>query len=110
MSALGQKQTFDLPSAMSALPPRADILRGASDVRFVPIVLQKSDAARPHRPSHRGALIPESYLKFSQDWSSAVGLNARRNGAPPTSRLALGVRNLMTVDGRTANDVVMYWM
>ncbi len=28
MSALGQKQTFDLTPAMSALPPKADILRG----------------------------------------------------------------------------------
>jgi len=33
MSALGQKQTFELASAMSALPPKADILGGRIDVR-----------------------------------------------------------------------------
>jgi hypothetical protein len=45
-----------------------------------------------------------------QDWSSAVDLSARRNCAPAVSRLALGVRNFKTHDGRTAHDVVMYWM
>ena len=33
MSALGQKQTFDLPPAMSAIPPKADIFRGSIHVR-----------------------------------------------------------------------------
>jgi hypothetical protein len=33
MSALGQKQTLESTSGMSALPPKADILRGGSDVR-----------------------------------------------------------------------------
>jgi hypothetical protein len=33
MSALGQKQTFEVGPAMSALPPKADILGGGSDVR-----------------------------------------------------------------------------
>ena len=33
MSALGQKQTFEGPSGMSALPPRADIFRGGAHVR-----------------------------------------------------------------------------
>ena len=33
MSALGQKQTFELASAMSALPPKADIGASAGDVR-----------------------------------------------------------------------------
>ena len=32
VSALGQKQTFECTSAMSALPPKADILRGGVDV------------------------------------------------------------------------------
>jgi hypothetical protein len=34
MSALGQKQTFERASEMSALPPKADILRGC-DVQKV---------------------------------------------------------------------------
>ncbi len=33
MSALGQKQTFERATRMSALPPKADILRGGLDVR-----------------------------------------------------------------------------
>jgi hypothetical protein len=36
MSALGQKQTFREFSAMSALPPKADIGTQSWDVRFVP--------------------------------------------------------------------------
>jgi hypothetical protein len=36
MSALGQKQTFGLFIAMSALPPKADIRERNWDVRFVP--------------------------------------------------------------------------
>jgi hypothetical protein len=38
MSALGQKRTFRQVSAMSALPPKADIIhRRLPNVRFVPI-------------------------------------------------------------------------
>jgi hypothetical protein len=33
MSALGQKQTFEVALPMSALPPKADILGGGFDVR-----------------------------------------------------------------------------
>jgi Anp1 len=36
-SALGQKRTWDCRSLMSALPPKADITGGQSDVRFAPI-------------------------------------------------------------------------
>ena len=36
MSALGQKQTFRNVQPMSALPPKADIVRHDRDVRFVP--------------------------------------------------------------------------
>jgi hypothetical protein len=34
---LGQKQTFAMQNAMSALPPKADMCGATSDVRFVPI-------------------------------------------------------------------------
>jgi hypothetical protein len=37
MSALGQKQTRAVQKVMSALPPKADILRSSRHVRFVPI-------------------------------------------------------------------------
>jgi hypothetical protein len=36
MSALGQKQTFAVQKAMSALPPKADIGTQSRNVRFVP--------------------------------------------------------------------------
>jgi hypothetical protein len=36
MSALGQKRTLTTNRAMSALPPKADMVRHSSDVRFVP--------------------------------------------------------------------------
>jgi hypothetical protein len=36
MSALGQKQTSDWRLLMSALPPKADIVRRGGNVRFVP--------------------------------------------------------------------------
>jgi len=42
MSALGQKQTSDQRPLMSGLPPKADIAGRQLDVRFVPILLQKS--------------------------------------------------------------------
>jgi len=44
MSALGQKRTFSELCVMSALPPKADITDGGENVRFVPILLQKSVA------------------------------------------------------------------
>jgi hypothetical protein len=42
MSALGQKQTFRLFIAMSALPPKADIVQRGGNVRFLP----KADIAK----------------------------------------------------------------
>jgi hypothetical protein len=36
MSALGQKQTWRFETAMSAIPPKADIVRRGGNVRFVP--------------------------------------------------------------------------
>ena len=36
MSALGQKQTWPFETAMSALPPKADIRQHGLDVRFLP--------------------------------------------------------------------------
>ena len=45
MSALGQKQTFAVQNAMSALPPKADMCGAKSNVRFVPI-------ADMHRSKH----------------------------------------------------------
>jgi hypothetical protein len=44
MSALGQKQTSDCRSLMSAITAKADIAERDWDVRFVPILLQKSVA------------------------------------------------------------------
>jgi hypothetical protein len=40
----GQKRTFKSSNAMSALPPKADMVQHDCHVRFVPILLQKSVA------------------------------------------------------------------
>jgi hypothetical protein len=37
MSALGQKQTYEVHKVMSALPPKADMCSATSDVCFGPI-------------------------------------------------------------------------
>ena len=44
MSALGQKRTYALQQAMSALPPKADMCDAKTNVCFGPILLQKSFA------------------------------------------------------------------
>jgi hypothetical protein len=41
-SGMGQQRTWRDQIAMSALPPKADIRRGSRNVRFGPILLQKS--------------------------------------------------------------------
>ena len=44
MSALGQKETFAVQNAMSALPPKADMCSAPAHVCFVPI----ADIATPY--------------------------------------------------------------
>ena len=60
MSALGQKQTFGLFIAMSALPPKADIGSRDPDVRYVPkadnVQRNKKQAIRPPRRQMQEAL------------------------------------------------------
>ena len=47
MSALGQKQTFEPASAMSALPPKADILKVVAGTRSILISFLFQRAASP---------------------------------------------------------------
>jgi hypothetical protein len=49
MSAMGHKRTFSEVCAMSALPPKADIRQRTKNVRFVPILLQKSFCVLDHK-------------------------------------------------------------
>ena len=61
MSALGQKQTLSCVRQMFALPPKADIVHGGGNVRFVPkadirllinaVVCAQADAAANALPS-----------------------------------------------------------
>ena len=64
MSALGQKQTFAVQNAMSALPPKADMCGATRYVRFVPkadrpfcrncsIVRYRVGKSGVHAPPHR---------------------------------------------------------
>jgi hypothetical protein len=50
MSALGQKQTSKRSQRMSALPPKADIVHGGGNVRFVPRADVSADAANERAP------------------------------------------------------------
>jgi hypothetical protein len=61
MSALGQKQTLVCFSAMSALPPKADIGWAQWDVRFV-----------PRADSCTAAKIPYSINSSASDINEAV--------------------------------------
>ena len=64
MSALGQKRTFAVQKAMSALPLKADMCIATRDVRFVPI----ADVGPTNRlPLQRALAATEekSLLRFS---------------------------------------------
>ena len=50
MSALGQKRTFAVQNAMSALPPKADMCSALAHVRFVP----KADILHASKNAHKG--------------------------------------------------------
>src|SRR5207342_2466274 len=54
MSALGQKQTFAVQNAMSALLPKADMCGAKRDVRFVPGA-DSCTATNPVQSHHRQA-------------------------------------------------------
>jgi hypothetical protein len=59
MSALGHKRTFSKVSAMSALPPKADIAGRQLNVRFVPkadIALRLAPVRRSGETSRRASL------------------------------------------------------
>ena len=55
MSALGQKQTFAVQYAMSALPPKADMCSATRHVRFVPIadIRMTAELMKSVRSPHR---------------------------------------------------------
>jgi hypothetical protein len=71
MSALGQKQTFAVQNAMSALLPIADMCDAKRDVRFVPI----ADIAVPDLDRDPQRLSLAFIITRSISW--AVDLLAR---------------------------------
>ena len=83
MSALGHKQTLKRAGAMSALPPKADIVELDRNVRFVP----KADMAAPRahwRDVVYLALIcgrkhyaVSGFDKAASIWSSAQSISSR---------------------------------
>jgi hypothetical protein len=56
MCAKGQKQTLKRLHPMSALPPKADIVRHGGNVRFVP----KADIRSCFEPRHKCKCAPGS--------------------------------------------------
>jgi hypothetical protein len=59
MSALGQKQTFALQKAMSALPPKADICSALAHVRFGPIADIRNDYEHSDKHPSAGQNNPD---------------------------------------------------
>jgi hypothetical protein len=90
MPALGQKQTFSDISAMSALPPKADIVQDGRDVRFVPkadiLHCGKDVAIRSPRQRGQpsvGSMLP-GYRNLSCEaeyWHAKLSTGHFRNGA-----------------------------
>ena len=80
MSALGQKQTFALRNAMSALPLKADMCSALGDVRFVP----ETDMAIParfkiKRPPTDAASSPLQTTPYSYEKNKCLGPDRLRN-------------------------------
>jgi hypothetical protein len=67
MSALGQKQTLSNISAMSALPPKADIVRQDRDVRFVPLAEVRPSRSEPRRVERVGDPIDDAHSRGALD-------------------------------------------
>jgi hypothetical protein len=87
MSALGQKRTYAVQNAMSALPPKADIDWSLSHVCFVPIADIIVSTTYPHREfcrgcdlQHRSLDAPDPYFEYQADgpllgeWSMRIPL------------------------------------
>jgi hypothetical protein len=85
MSALDHKQTFRRFELMSALPPKADIGRTLSDVRFVPQAdsctaakMRLSSAPQPRgRPEGNGFLRANQTLR----WVDIAQVEKMRDGS-----------------------------
>ncbi len=80
MSALGQKQTFNDVSPMSALPPKADIGYGDRHVRFVP----KADIGRNWKRPPAAEFLPPCGSPFV----GMQAINCWRHRPPLGQRLA----------------------
>ena len=72
MSALGQKQTFHVAKAMSALPPKVGIPQRDWHVRFVP---EADMIGSTHRRRRRDALLPATVVAWRIDDDGAVLLD-----------------------------------
>jgi hypothetical protein len=76
MSALGQKRTFWSSNAMSAIPPRADIVRQGGNVRFVPKAHILAAVRYDGWPSSRGIAMNLPRRKFLHLAIGATALSA----------------------------------
>ena len=83
MCALGQKQTYAVQRAMSALPPKADMCGATTDVRFGP----KADVAMQERMSAMNGSADQSLgahrdrkLKERAVWLASCGPQASTVG------------------------------
>jgi hypothetical protein len=82
-SALGQKQTSECCAVMSALPPKADIVRHSGNVRFVPFsFLKLRNPRNTTKEFMRKAVLLRSYAKRTRkaDTSAAAAIAALPRG------------------------------
>jgi len=77
MSALGQKQTYAVQQAMSALPPKADICSAVANVRFGPKADIEGLEPRVARPHCRGMLFQIEFFRCTNE--EPQGKTIRRN-------------------------------
>ena len=117
MSALGQKQTYALQQAMSALPPKADMRGATTDVRFGPIadirlfdqlVSRQKNAIRYSHAKRFGGFEIDYKLKFCCLLDRQVGcLCAFENFGHVVRTLAIDRRQIGTEADKPAGfDVV----
>ena len=71
MSALGQEQTSRPEISMSALPPKAEIVHGGGNVRFVPTpdVSNRSGTMTAKHPGALQELKRRVFIKGAGGWS-----------------------------------------
>jgi hypothetical protein len=125
MSAFGQKQTFPRVRLMSALPPKADIVRHGGNVRFVPQVdsciaaktpvhsinssaSDKNDAGTVSQPERLSGCEIDDELKFAQPFDRKLARpSAPKNTADIETSMPISFLQTVAVAHQAASSDVL---